>query len=1062
MKKATITTVVILLTAFLLSAFIFPTAAGDDNATAGDGSAHAAAEGFGWYNYNEYLYKVSLYVGKSDTVSKQSSLLNDFYRIGTVIVKKTGWTVSESVMFGSSTKAEYYSGTPMTQLENPLIISDANCPPIPIVTLGDIDIVKQYFGSTGTMNTLLNAVAAREGTTAYGLLNNKTFTIGGTTKTGWQAEYLLPNGTANRVPWVIVYEPMVVLHLKDRVNMVAFTATEFAIAYENGWYDWYYNYGQGQAVQSLTFKHLPSSIQLEESWFGYPVYPTYDDTHIWPTQDIIKGGGWGMRWLGANGADGKDLSCEVIEYDPSPVVENAVKHVIRWYNNKSTAMTALCEIYSGDYLVVARTLSIPGNSYVTTTHYLTYHSTVTHKINARINYANRYSETDPNNNMSTVTVIPRSSANPAKDYGCWFGTVETPEADGYGLVTVTWRNYKQDFGTVLCELYRDDVLVWSGNKSLEGYESLTEAYSVYYPGSAERTLTARINYEFRNTETDPNDNMRQTKVRPTVPIDDEYDFSVSNITVTPSEVYQGETVTVSFVSDSWNRDLEYDDIPVELLVSGEVIAIEHVQFSPYGRNTHSFTVRLDGDGTQTVAARINWENRYSESNATNNYVETSALVKPYYEFSVSELEVAPETANRNEEICISFKTENGDGYNAYENIPVQLVYDGKVVYTGYFGYAAHESKTFTLTLNVGGTPGEHSLYARINWQDHLNEVDPDNNETDAKAITVTNYGDLRIEAIEPNAPYREGLEVVTSFRIYNDSDTAVTPADGNTVSFRAYYKSGVSEITISSQDWEQAVIPAEKSNLVWFKWKVPSSLAGKTVFIEATVNAGNSVSETAFENNTDRLEEMIAGILSSQTPDTHYEREKPADYATAATPAVSSGRATWSVWEYKNGGFAQIDYGIRISQLKPELTPDPNDPSAEFKDGKWIMKSGYGFSISLGTVLETMNGYAIPSTNDHTDIQSAYVRLPEFGYSTSTGTFRTLEKSEGKWQFVSNPATEGNARIHFTPLWFPDGDYTIYVSASDFWTPAGMITATVNCDTITIQGSAYDDWFLGR
>ena len=70
MRKATIATVVILMAAFLLSAFSVPAAAGDDNATAGDGSAHAAADGFGWYNYNEFLYKVSLYAGKSDTASK--------------------------------------------------------------------------------------------------------------------------------------------------------------------------------------------------------------------------------------------------------------------------------------------------------------------------------------------------------------------------------------------------------------------------------------------------------------------------------------------------------------------------------------------------------------------------------------------------------------------------------------------------------------------------------------------------------------------------------------------------------------------------------------------------------------------------------------------------------------------------------------------------------------------------------------------------------------------------------------------------------------------------------
>ena len=88
--------------------------------------------------------------------------------------------------------------------------------------------------------------------------------------------------------------------------------------------------------------------------------------------------------------------------------------------------------------------------------------------------------------------------------------------------------------------------------------------------------------------------------------------------------------------------------------------------------------------------------------------------------------------------------------------------------------------------------------------------------------------------------------------------------------------------------------------------------------------------------------------------------------------------------------------------------------------------------------------------------------IPEFGYSADTGKFRTLEKTNGAWRFEENADADHNGRIHFTPLWFPDGEYVVSANVSDFWTPAGMIHASVNCVPITIQGSAYDDWFLGR
>jgi len=52
--------------------------------------------------------------------------------------------------------------------------------------------------------------------------------------------------------------------------------------------------------------------------------------------------------------------------------------------------------------------------------------------------------------------------------------------------------------------------------------------------------------------------------------------------------------------------------------------------------------------------------------------------------------------------------------------------------------------------------------------------------------------------------------------------------------------------------------------------------------------------------------------------------------------------------------------------------------------------------------------------------------------------------------------------VHFTPLWYPDGSYTVKVFKSDCWTPSGMMTAASVTNTITISGSAYDDWYVAR
>jgi hypothetical protein len=770
-----------------------------------------------------------------------------------------------------------------------------------------------------------------------------------------------------------------------------------------------------------------------------------------------------MRWLGAAVNNGIDLSVQFLEYDPSPLIETSVSHKIKWCNNKNFEQTVLCEIYSGDYLVTSYTLTIPGNSYIIRDTKLIYHATRTHKMIAKINYANRYSETNPNNNMATVTVVPRSSDTPAIDYGCYFGGVETPEPNGYGQVEVTWKNYKRDVGTVLCELYRDNTLIWSGYKTFEGYEAITETYSVYYPGTAERTLTAKINYANRNQETDPNDNMRQRKVQPVAPVDTTYDFSVSNITVTPGTVYDGDSVTVSFRSDNWNKDLSYDNILVELLVGNTVVKSEYVDFTPYGSNYHTYMISLSGVGSKVIAARINWENRYRESNSTNNYTYTGAVVREYYEFSVSNLSVTPTESQVNGTVNISFRTDNWNEYKAYDNIPVQIIYNNKVVYTSYENYEAYGMKNHNITLNVGDSVGSNELYVRINWQNHLREANISNNESETVVITVTDPADLWIEPVAPNSDYRAGTQVITSFIMHNDSAADVIPSDNNTVSFEAYYYSGQTKVSIKKLAWYNAVVPANDENLVYFKWTVPADAAGKKVYAEATVNSGMTITEANYENNTGKVIKTVASKLYSSTPDTRYEREKPADYTAATVPSPTTAEMKWTIWEYKNGAFVKAKYGIKMSASTPEITPDSNSPSAEKKNGQWVMKSGYGIEIECNPSLTSVgNGYSLPATNSYTAIQTAYATFPEFGYKTVTNKYKTLEKNGMVFNFEENPIAEGKGRIHFTPIWYPDGDYCVSVTYLDFWTPAGMATAIRTSNTITISGSAYDDWFLGR
>ena len=51
-------------------------------------------------------------------------------------------------------------------------------------------------------------------------------------------------------------------------------------------------------------------------------------------------------------------------------------------------------------------------------------------------------------------------------------------------------------------------------------------------------------------------------------------------------------------------------------------------------------------------------------------------------------------------------------------------------------------------------------------------------------------------------------------------------------------------------------------------------------------------------------------------------------------------------------------------------------------------------------------------------------------------------------------------RMHFTPIWYPDGNYSVAIVATDVWTPSGMIESRRNSNVIAITESVHDDWYI--
>jgi hypothetical protein len=307
---------------------------------------------------------------------------------------------------------------------------------------------------------------------------------------------------------------------------------------------------------------------------------------------------------------------------------------------------------------------------------------------------------------------------------------------------------------------------------------------------------------------------------------------------------------------------------------------------------------------------------------------------------------------------------------------------------------------------------------------------------------------LSLTPIDPNAPYREGTTVITSYWLNNHGNANVTPSSNIAIRFKVYKADGT---LIATQTATQVIVPGNHMNLYYFKWTVPNGLSTSGVQVVAEIIDGGSTYGTVTRNYS------TCGYPIYDTPDTDYSAKAPDGFSVPAMPNADSNYAVWWQWEWRNNAFVKEYYGIGIAkQSSDSLVPDTNSNSTQ-SGGSWIMKSGYGVWLDGTNELCYVSGYTAPTTNAYTAPQFGYAAYPEFGYQYGANLCTTLLLKNGHWYF-SNPASP---KYHYTPIYFPDGQYVVKIVKSDMWTPAGMISAVSTTKPITIKDSAYDDWFVG-
>ena len=357
--------------------------------------------------------------------------------------------------------------------------------------------------------------------------------------------------------------------------------------------------------------------------------------------------------------------------------------------------------------------------------------------------------------------------------------------------------------------------------------------------------------------------------------------------------------------------------------------------------------------------------------------------------------------------------------------------------------------------------------------------------SNAQILSSLGLGIVRFREADPpvslettDYEYRIDTDVISSITL--SADNRIIPDKSASVSFYI----GGRTYTVSD-----IVMPDGESQIVWVKWHTPSTPQKMT--ITARVNGNglasiNGAREKTFTANVVDLKEKVP-------PNPTANDVRPNGYVVPTIPGkqqkTSASWGLWSAywgpkwewesdwdwdsdWDYDEASEQWIDNGSWVDNGKwvdngdwvyertnytasltasMDVQPDGKVPTANNK----TMRSGYGINMNVKTRLNSN----APSSSI-TVAQNVLSYYPEFNYNTY---LRMLEKTKGgysaEFDLRSNEYSTYSGRVHFTPIWFPDGRYEPIATVMDAWTPDGMLTCTLT-DFVNISGNLYDDWHI--
>lgn len=321
--------------------------------------------------------------------------------------------------------------------------------------------------------------------------------------------------------------------------------------------------------------------------------------------------------------------------------------------------------------------------------------------------------------------------------------------------------------------------------------------------------------------------------------------------------------------------------------------------------------------------------------------------------------------------------------------------------------------------------------------------------------------------------YRPNTDVITAVDVtVTDGDPDGASCDNPiTVRFTGQYIGTIYKTGIT--------IPQGGERKVWIKWRTPNTKERITTTITATITKGGT------DTSSVSIPIVIKSLPLKEPENPRADDIKPRSWVSSVSPTFPTtsvlsrfsspvAQRSWHTYtctksyvidyydSYYIGKelievpvykivytYSRNTYSARLNSTDVTILRDHNTANANKSRTK--IKSGYGIEVNVKSSV---------SGSNCTGIQSFCAYFPEYGFKKyrrdgklpGASLLSTIELPVNLYSLKKN-------RVHFTPIWYPDGTYQVYIETFDCWTPGGMLCGTGK-GSITIGGSLWDDWHI--